>query len=56
MHFNSAGRQFTALVTARSIAASLGPAWARINCTEDSYATHTCSGWKTDDDSMAPEV
>ena len=48
MHFNSAGRQFTALVTARSIAASLGPAWARINCTLSGMkATGRCSGWSS---------
>lgn len=54
MHFNSAGRQFTALVTARSIVAALGPAWARINCTEESYTSHTCSGWKPGADVLPP--
>eukprot|EP01043_Picozoa_sp_COSAG02_P059221 COSAG02_NODE_7509_length_2978_cov_2.356721_3_plen_620_part_00 len=48
MHFNAAGRQFTALITAQTIVSQLGPAWARMNCSwagATSNSTARCTGW-----------
>ena len=48
MHFNAAGRQLTALVTAQAIVSQLGPGWARMNCSwagATSNSTARCTGW-----------
>jgi lysophospholipase L1-like esterase len=50
MHFNAAGRQFTALVTAQTIVSQLGPGWRRVNCSWEgatSNSTARCTGWPT---------